>query len=206
MDSEVPVPSADDEEAEELPEFEMHLLASYREATDSGMVVDSGATRSCGSIAALERLQNHFLDISNGEFDGVTEFDDTQKVNFKFGNGATMESLGVAKIATTTNGQLGTIPVHVLDTGDRYVPLLAGLDWLEELEAELNFKRAVLHTTMGDIKLKRAGPGSTGHYVIDLKNDLVTGRAVLNYLSTHYSDDEESGNSAGSGSGGPQDE
>ena len=96
----------------------------------------------------------------------------------------------MARIATTTNGRPGTIPVHVLDTGDKYVPLLAGLDWLEELEAELNFRHAVLHTTQGDIQLKRAGPGSSGHFVINLKKDLVTGNAVLNYLSTEYSSDD----------------
>ena len=65
------------EEAHDIPEYE--LLASYQSATDSGMVVDSGATRSCGSIAALERLQTHFLELTNGRFDGIREFNPTKR-------------------------------------------------------------------------------------------------------------------------------
>jgi len=154
----------------------MEVYAVYRSETSAKLVLDSGATKSCGSILAVLEYQR--MMVKRTSKDGVVKYDQSTTTTFRFGNGKTLRSLGIMTIRASVYGTTQLIDMHVVDTDNVYVPMLAGLDLLTTWEAKLNFQQRTLVTRFGALPLDRAG-GGEGHFLLDLSRDLRTGQDIM---------------------------
>ncbi|CAK0882425.1 unnamed protein product, partial [Prorocentrum cordatum] len=156
---------ADDGELEEndlemaYAEFEVeHALAGLADETEGCMVLDSGATKTFGSIVALEKIiekqQQAGIDTSN------VKVDVTDRPKFGFANGDAEQCSCGANLPLQANG-------------GHYVPLLGSVDFLKRAGAIIDFETGVAcfdKITKNKVaKLKRI---STGHLCIDMTKDL----------------------------------
>ncbi|CAK0843897.1 unnamed protein product [Prorocentrum cordatum] len=177
---------ANDDELEEndlemaYTEFEVeHALAGLADETEGCMVLDSGATKTFGSIVALEKIiekqQQAGIDTSN------VKVDVTDRPKFGFANGDAEQCSCRTNLPLQANGNLGSVSGYALNTkGDRYVPLLGSVDFLKRAGAIIDFETGIAcfnNITKNKVaKLKRI---STGHLCIDMTKDLYD--AKVNY-------------------------
>ncbi|CAK0867694.1 unnamed protein product, partial [Prorocentrum cordatum] len=149
-----------------------HALAGLADETEGCMVLDSGATKTLGSIVALEKIiekqQQAGIDTSN------VKVDVTDRPKFGFANGDAEHSSCWTNLPLQANGNLGSASGYALNTkGERYVPLLGSVDFLKRAGAIIDFETGIAcfnNITKNKMaKLKRI---STGHLCIDMTKDL----------------------------------
>jgi hypothetical protein len=80
---------------------DIEVYAAYRVETLSKLVLDSGATKSCGSILAVLEYQRMMMRKTGT--DGVRCYDQSITTTFRFGHGKTLKSLGVATIQASVH-------------------------------------------------------------------------------------------------------
>ena len=140
------------------------------EAIEAGMaVVDGGATRTLGSVAAVEALLR-----CNRQRHGSSRLRDLDPQNrpvFGFGNSSENQCLSTCKIGVTAGGQDGQVQVHTLDCGEG--PILLSVDALRSLGAVVDFRNDLMLLSALDnthiIPLQRS---SAGHQLLSLTRDL----------------------------------
>lgn len=125
-------------------------------------IVDGGATKTLGSVHALEAL------VSENEKkhqDGrVLEVDVRNKPTFGFGNSSRDRCLSTTKMKITNNRD-GALTIHTLDKGEG--PVLLSIEAVIDFEADLIVLRA-----LDDKKAIRAERSQAGHQLIPLTEDL----------------------------------
>ncbi|CAE7632776.1 RE1 [Symbiodinium sp. CCMP2592] len=140
------------------------------EAVAAGMaVVDGGATRTLGSVAAVEALLRR-----NRQLHGSSRLCDLDPQNrpvFGFGNSSENQCLSTCKIGVTAGGQAGQVQVHTLDCGQG--PILLSVDALRSLGAVVDFRNDLMVLSALDntriIPLQRS---AAGHQLLSLTKDL----------------------------------
>ena len=140
-----------------------------QEAVAAGCcVVDGGATKTLGSVAALEKIFQRNLE-KHGE-NRVKSVDVSDRPVFGFGNSSEGQCISTINLGVKANKKDGSITVHALDEGEG--PVLFSIDALRKLDALIDFRRDLAVFRELDpckvISLKRS---QTGHQLLDLTED-----------------------------------
>ena len=93
-----------------------HALAGLEDETDGCMVLDCGATKTFGSIKALEKIIEKQGDA--GLDTSCVTVDVTDRPNFGFAHGAAEKCSSRATLPLQADGRLGTVAGYALKTKD----------------------------------------------------------------------------------------
>ena len=108
-----------------------------QEAVAAGCcVVDGGATKTLGSVTALEKIFQRNIE-KHGE-NRVKSVDLSDRPVFGFGNSSEGQCVPTINLGVKAN-QDGSITVHALDEGEG--PVLFSIDALRRLDALIDFRR-----------------------------------------------------------------
>jgi hypothetical protein len=165
---------ANPEDTGYYPEVDGHdLMVEHEESAfhlmngdpiHSKVIIDSGATSSVGSLQAMEALAQRLAP-------GALSIDITRRPRFKFGNGTKGSALSSAVLKL----QDGTsVTIAVIDTEPSFVPILAGMTFLRDIKASINFNDATMTSKLSTrpVQLERL---SSGHLALDIVQLLSTG-------------------------------
>ena len=163
---------------------QMALFVCYAQTTEDAMsagpttqdavaagccVIDGGATKTLGSVQALEKLFQRNIE-KYGE-DRVQKVDLSERPVFGFGNSTEGQCVSTIHLGVNADNKPGQITVHALDEGEG--PVLFSIDALRKLDALIDFRRDLAVFRELDpckvISLKRS---QTGHQLLDLTADL----------------------------------
>ncbi|CAE7481400.1 unnamed protein product [Symbiodinium necroappetens] len=141
-----------------------------KEAIQDGYcVVDGGATRTLGSVKALEQLFKKNVE-RYGE-DRVQSVDLKDRPTFGFGNSTEGQCLSSIHLGVNAAGQRGKIVVHALDEGEG--PVLFSIDALRKLKALIDFEKdLIVFRALDPCKVVPLKRSQTGHQLLDLTADL----------------------------------
>ena len=160
-------------ELQEEPQDEALVAApTTSQAVESGKaVLDSGATRSIGSIAALEKVMA--LNYQKTGKNRVLNIDNNERPIFGFGNSSTDQCASTMTLGVTAGGRPGAFRVHALDRGDG--PLLLSIDALRSLGAIIDYDNDLMVLRRVDpYKIVPLERSATGHHLLSMTQDLFT--------------------------------
>ena len=166
---------AEDEQLERMAEHHMIMAGwepekpSTEQAIVDGMaVLDSGATRTMGSIHAVEKLME-----CNQQRHGqhmVNRIDQNERPTFGFGNSAKSQSLSTCYIKVPCASQDMQLKVHVIPEGQ--APVLISIDTLKKLGAIIDYRSdEVIFTSLCDKTVVPLMRSRTGHQLLPLGAD-----------------------------------
>ena len=147
----------------------MAFLSTDKVVSQGKAVLDGGATRTIGSIAALEQVAT--LNTEKRGSTGVSKIDFNDRPVFGFGNSSKNQCASTAELSVPLGGKDGKLRVHALDQGS--APVLLSVHSLRALGAVIDFEhdlavfRKVDPTRM--IPLERS---TAGHQVMPLTEDV----------------------------------
>ena len=131
-------------------------------------VLDGGATRTIGSVKALERIMELNYQ-NNGE--GLNLED---KPTFGFGNSTRNQCVSTAAFRIQADGREGQLQVHALDSGEG--PVLFSISSLRALGAVVDFSEdLVCFRNLNPKKIIKLERSSTGHQLLPLTEDWYSG-------------------------------
>ncbi|CAE7585669.1 hypothetical protein AK812_SmicGene36749 [Symbiodinium microadriaticum] len=141
-----------------------------QEAVNSGhCVIDGGATRTLGSVKALEMIFKKNLE-RHGD-DRVEQVDTADRPVFGFGNSTEGQCLSTIHLGANASGKPGKLVIHALDEGEG--PVLLSIDALRKLDAVIDFRRnLVVFRELDPCKVISLKRSQTGHQLLDLTADL----------------------------------
>ena len=132
-------------------------------------VVDGGATRTLGSVAAVEALLRRNLQQHGSS--RLRDLDPQNRPVFGFGNSSENQCLSTCKIGVTAGGQDGQVQVHTLDCGEG--PILLSVDALRSLGAVVDFRNdLMLLSALDNTRIIPLQRSSAGHQLLSLTRDL----------------------------------
>lgn len=152
---------------------EQAIYASLEEQSAGCLVLDCGATDSVGSVKALEKL---YTILSESRKEAPTlEVDPDDRTKFRFGNGHRDTSISRVKVPFTAGGRPGQVAVAILDTNDKYVPLLGGINFLEKSGAVVDFGSSqAVFRAIDETKVVKLQKCTNGLLALNLKEDILT--------------------------------
>ncbi len=158
-------PSGDPDESG----FAANYGISTREAVEQGKaVVDGGATKTIGSVVAIEKIMN--LNCGKKGHSGVSHLDLHDRPVFGFGNSSRDQCLSTAALEINADGQSGEVRVHALDKGEG--PVLFSVESLRTLGAVIDFENDLLvFRKLNDKKIIELERSSTGHQLLPMTGD-----------------------------------
>ena len=132
-------------------------------------MVDGGATRTLGSVAAVERLME--LNRQHYGEDRLAKLDVDQKPTFGFGNSSSDQCLSTAWMKILANGRNGELKIHTLDKGNG--PILFSVEALRALGALIDFEHdLVVFRKLNGERIIQMEQSSSGHQLLPLSSDL----------------------------------
>ena len=133
-------------------------------------VIDGGATKTIGSVYALERIMS--LNQSKTGRTGVLSVDTEECPIFGFGNSTEERCVSTLALGLRADGRQGQLRVHALDRGSG--PVLISIDTLRKLGAVIDFQADVAcFRALNDRKLVKLERSATGHQMLPLTEDLL---------------------------------
>ena len=154
-------------------EMAWHAVTAARkvttqEAMASGKaVIDCGATKSLGSVRALENL----MQLSSH---GVCQVDTQDRPVFGFGNSSEDRCVSTLHLKIQAGEKPGVMKIHALDRGSG--PVLLSVATLKALGAILDFSDGTMVLRkVSDSRLLTLEESSTGHLLLPLTGDLLEG-------------------------------
>ena len=143
---------------------------STPQAVAAGMgVIDSGATKTLGSVSAIESVMR--VNQGKNGRSGIEHVDVSDQPVFGFADSGEAQCVSTVKLLLQAAGQKGFLRVHALNKGSG--PILISVSTLRALGAVLDFSEDLLVLRRIDprkvISLKTS---STGHQLLDLTEDL----------------------------------
>ena len=131
-------------------------------------VLDGGATRTLGSVRALERVME-LNQAKHGE-DRLASLDLSDRPVFGFGNSTTNQCVSTALMRIQADGRDGQLQVHALDNGEG--PILFSIASLRALGAIIDFSEdLVVFRKLNDKKLIQLERSATGHQLLPMVDD-----------------------------------
>ena len=158
----------------ELPEAQEALAAhiSTAEAVTQGKaVLDSGATRTIGSVAAIESLMalNHARRGSSG----VVGVNVSDRPVFNFGNSSQDRCVSTVDMGLVAHGREGSLQVHALNKGAG--PILLSIQTLCALGAVVDYEHdLIVFRKLDDKRIVSLERSATGHQLLPLAEDLLS--------------------------------
>ena len=155
----------------------MFLAKEHREAGKA--IVDCGATRSIGGIAALESLGRLL-----GPEQITIDFDN--RPWFTFGNGSRQRVMSRATFHVTAGRRTGKVNIYVLDAPN--TPILLSIEALEGLGAIIDFttKTAVLQKIDPRIVI-RLEQSEGKHLLLNMSKDLLQNGVLRSRFGSPWS-------------------
>ena len=144
-------------------------LITTQEAVRQGKaVLDGGATKTLGSVNALEKLMA--LNSAQHGHTGIRSIDTHNKPTFGFGNSSKDQCVSTAVFSIQADQREGSLTVHALDRGDG--PILFSIEALRKLGAVIDFAEDLLvFRNLNDRKVIQLERSSTGHQLLPLAQD-----------------------------------
>lgn len=135
-------------------------------------VLDGGATRTLGSVHALERI----LELNKqarGE-NGLNQLDLQDRPTFGFGNSTRNQCVSTAALKIQADGREGQVKIHALDDGEG--PVLFSIASMRSLGAILDFENDLLvFRKLSDTKVIPLERSNTGHQLLPMTRDWYEG-------------------------------
>ena len=143
---------------------------STQEAITEGYcVVDGGATKTLGSVKALEDLLARNL--AKHGHTRLQEIDTQNKPVFGFGNSSEDQCVSTVRLGIRANGLPGEMTIHALETGQG--PILLSVEALRKLGAVIDFAEdLVAFRGLDKHKVVPLRRSQTGHQLLDLSDDI----------------------------------
>lgn len=158
-------------EAQDTANVVRERVTSEQAMLQGKAILDGGATRTLGSVAAVERLME--LNQQRKGDTGLRHVDSEQRPVFGFGNSSSDRCLSTAWMHVEAGGRGGELKVHTLDRGSS--PILFSIETLRSLGAIVDFKEDLIVFRELDpkriIELERS---CTGHQLLPLSDDWFT--------------------------------
>lgn len=179
-DSTVEVDSPQRQEASEQPAllaqeegFTAGEKISTRTAVQQGKaVIDGGATKTIGSVVALERIMA--LNQEKSGSNGLSDLDLEDRPVFGFGNSSRNQCLSTALFKIMADGKDGQVKIHALNEGDG--PVLFSIESLRALGAVLDFSADLIcFRKLNDRKIIPLERSNTGHQLLPMTQDWYSG-------------------------------
>ena len=144
-------------------------MISTREAVAQGKaVIDGGATKTLGSVAALEQVMA--LNQAKHGIHGLHQVDPSERPVFGFGNSSRDQCLSTAQMKIMADQRPGSLKIHTLDKGDG--PILFSIESLRSLGAIVDFSEdLIVFRKLNDRKLIPLERSSTGHQLLPMTSD-----------------------------------
>ena len=143
---------------------------STQDAIDAGMgIIDGGATKTLGSVHALERL----MEINEQKHGStrVKEINVEEQPTFGFGNSSRDTCVSTAKMGISANKQPGLLKIHALDKGQG--PILISVETLRALGAIIDFEKDLaVFRNLDENKIVPLERLASGHQLMSLSEDL----------------------------------
>ena len=137
-------------------------------------VLDGGATRTIGSVHALEKLMEINQQMSG--HNGLHHLNTEDRPTFGFGNSTRNQCVSTAAFQIHADGRMGQLQIHALDHGDG--PVLFSIASLRALGAVVDFSEdLVVFRKLSDRKVIQLERSSTGHQLLPLATDWYEGAA-----------------------------
>ena len=134
-------------------------------------ILDGGATRSIGSVTALEKLME--LNQNQKGRAGLKHVDGDQCPTFGFGNSSSDRCLSTAWIEVAAGGREGELKIHTLDRGNS--PILFSIEALRSLGAIIDCKEdLVVFRSLDATRVIELERSCTGHQLLPLVEDWFT--------------------------------
>ena len=144
-------------------------LTTQEAVADGFCVIDGGATRTLGSVRALEHLIQRNME-KHGQ-DRVHKVDLGDRPTFGFGNSSEGQCVSTIHLGVEAAGQPGKIVVHALNEGEG--PVLFSIEALRKLDALIDFRRDLaVFRALDPCKVIPLQRSQTGHQLLDLTADL----------------------------------
>lgn len=135
-------------------------------------VLDGGATRTLGSVKALERILE--LNQKNNGENRLKHLDLQDRPTFGFGNSTRNQCVSTASLKIQADGRDGHVKIHALDDGEG--PVLFSIASMRALGAILDFKNDLLvFRGLSDTKVIPLERSSTGHQLLPMTRDWYEG-------------------------------
>ena len=157
----------DRETALELHEAGANPISTAEAVTSGKAVIDCGATKSLGSVEALE----HVVRLSQN---GVSRVDTEDAPVFGFGNSSEDRCLSTLHLRLAAGGRPGVIRIHALDKGN--APVLLSITTLRALGAMIDFSNdSIVLRKVDDQRVLQLESSSSGHLLLPLTGDILEG-------------------------------
>eukprot|EP00435_Cladocopium_sp_Y103_P016140 s1467_g4.t1 len=150
-------------------EMEQACVTTSQVVSQGKAVLDGGATRTIGSIEALESLAN--INVEKRVHTGIEKVDLSERPVFGFGNSSKNQCASTASVSVPMGGKMGTLKIHALDQGS--APILLSVHSLRKLGAIVDFENDMAVFRHVDptrvIQLERS---AAGHQIMPLTEDV----------------------------------
>lgn len=134
-------------------------------------VLDGGATRTMGSLVALQHIQDA---CQKANQPGFVRVDTTERPVFGFGISQKDQCASTCYLRLPVEEQAMSLKVHALDKG--HAPVLISVDSMRRMGAIVDFRRdEAVFTAINPKKLVKLQRSSAGHQLIPLTSDFMTG-------------------------------
>eukprot|EP00435_Cladocopium_sp_Y103_P067611 s899_g30.t1 len=145
-------------------------MITTSQAVDQGKaVIDGGATRTIGSIAALERVAE--LNASKRGNTGIERLDFSERPIFGFGNSSKNRCASTASLQVPMAGQVGSLKVHALDQGE--APVLLSVQSLRRLGAVIDYEHDLaVFRNVDPCRVVSLERSTAGHQLMPLTDDV----------------------------------
>ena len=131
-------------------------------------VLDGGATRTIGSVRALERLME--LNYERNGSNGLKSLNLDERPTFGFGDSTRNQCVSTAAFKIEADGREGHLQIHALDSGEG--PVLFSIASLRALGAVIDFAEdLVCFRSLNDKKVIQLERSCTGHQLLPLTQD-----------------------------------
>lgn len=152
--------------------LDANLATTHQAMTEGKAVIDGGATRTLGSVTALENLMN--INAKQRGDDGMAKLDPEQRPVFGFGNSSSDRCLSTVWMKILAEGREGHLKVHTLDRGEG--PILFSIETLRSLGAVIDFEHdLIVFRKLSDERIIQLERSSSGHQLLPLANDWYQG-------------------------------
>lgn len=135
-------------------------------------VIDGGATKTLGSVFALEAVAAENYRKHNE--DRIVEVDPRETPTFGFGNSSRNKCVSTTKVKIEAGEKEGILQVHTLEEGQG--PVLLSISTLRRLGAIIDFKEdLIVFRELDDTKMIQATRSQSGHQLVPLTENLYRG-------------------------------
>ena len=151
------------------PQSEAALWSTQEAVREGYAVVDGGATRTLGSIEAIQHVMK--LNSQKHGDNRVISVNPNDRPTFGFGNATEDRCASTVELGITAGQRQGQLTTHALDRGE--TPILLSVSTLRALEAVIDFREdLVCFRAIDQNKVLKMERSNTGHQLLSLTDDL----------------------------------